>query len=254
MSSKVKSAVSSVLRKFGYEMRRIANGFHADPFQDQQVLMRGREVRTILDVGANLGQTAAAYRGLFPRAVIHSFEPFEESCAVLRRAVAGDDRVRVHQMAVTDAVGTRRFYTNRLNATNSLLPVAVESPRHVDASWTETLGAVDVPATTLDRFCADEGIDAVQILKMDIQGGERMALEGAAGLLGSGAVDLIYTEVLFAELYEGQADFAELRLHLARAGYGLYGLYNLTHGRSGRLAWGDAIFISPEVNESLGRP
>ena len=112
---------------------------------------------------------------------------------------------------------------------------------------------MDVPTTTLDDFCSRHAIDRVNVLKMDIQGGELMALQGASGMLESKAVDLIYTEVLFVELYEGQADFHDLCRFLCDCDYTLYGLYDLNSGRDSILAWGDAIFIAPRVRQSLDR-
>ncbi len=59
------------------------------------------------------------------------------------------------------------------------------------------------------------------------------------------AIDLIYSEVLFAELYESQAGFHDLCRFLSDRDYTLYGLYNLTSGRDSILAWGDADLHRP---------
>jgi hypothetical protein len=98
-----------------------------------------------------------------------------------------------------------------------------------------------VPALTLDEFCDAEGLSGIDLLKMDIQGGEGMALEGAARLLARKAVRVIYLEVEFAPLYVGQAYFCDITRILNRHGYQLFGLYNLMHEERG-LGWGDAIF------------
>jgi hypothetical protein len=89
---------------------------------------------------------------------------------------------------------------------------------------------------------------------MDIQGGELMALKGATKLLSTQAIDLIYSEVLFADLYENQGYFHDISQYLREYGYFLYGLYNMNYGKSknGVLAWADAIFICPRIEESLG--
>ena len=78
---------------------------------------------------------------------------------------------------------------------------------------------------------------------MDIQGGELLALKGAERLLSSSSVDLIYTEVEFVQLYEGQPEIYDLTKYLANFGFVLYGLYDLHAGKNGRLSWGDAIFL-----------
>jgi len=76
---------------------------------------------------------------------------------------------------------------------------------------------------------------------MDIQGGEVIALNGAARLLARQAIRLIYLEVQFAPLYQGQAYFCDVTTVLNGHGYQIFGLYDLMHGHRG-LGWGDAIF------------
>lgn len=78
-----------------------------------------------------------------------------------------------------------------------------------------------------------------------------MALQGAVNLLSTQSIDLVYTEVLFAKLYENQANFYNLCELLSQYGYVLYELYNLKYGKNGVLAWGDAIFISPSIEYLL---
>ena len=156
-----------------------------------------------------------------------------------------------HQLAVADFSGSRTFYFNADSVTNSLLPNSATATRVVPDSLIKPAGSVDVPTTTLDDFCSGHAIDRVNVLKMDIQGGELMALQGASRLLEAKAIDLIFSEVVFVEQYAGQADFHELCRFLSDCDYTLYGLYNLNPGRDSILAWGDAIFIAPRIRHSL---
>ena len=50
-----------------------------DPFSDIVRLSGTRAVRTIFDVGANVGQTASALSAMFPESTIYSFEPFADT-------------------------------------------------------------------------------------------------------------------------------------------------------------------------------
>ena len=58
--------IGNLFRSLGYEVRRKGQGFHADAYADQRSLLSGDQVRVILDVGANVGQTAQHYRAVFP--------------------------------------------------------------------------------------------------------------------------------------------------------------------------------------------
>ena len=246
--------VGDVLRRFGYEVQRLGQGFHADPYEDQRAILSGRrEVRHVLDGGANVGQTAGRYRALFPGATIHSFEPFPESYEALVRAYAGDDKVRAHRLALADSAGFRTFHTNSDSVTNSLLPADPGAEKILGTGMIAPRGSVEVEATTLDAFCAEHGIDALPILKMDVQGGEGLVLSGSGRMLSAGAIDVIYTEVNFAPMYEGQSDFHALCAALARYRYELYWLYDLNRGRDGLIAWGDAIFVGPALRAEMRR-
>lgn len=240
---RIRRALSAAFDALGYQVRRKQPPkWGDDPYLDQQRLLEGSPVRVVLDVGAHVGETVQRYRTLFPGATIHAFEPFPDAHRELAERFAPEPRVRAHQAAVTDTSGTRRLYVNEVHVTNSLLalnPESVSWARAASAGGLDT--AVEVPALTLDEFCEAEGISGIDLLKMDIQGGEGMALEGAARLLARRAVRVIYLEVEFAPLYEGQAFFCDITRILNRHGYQLFGLYNLMHEARG-LGWGDAIF------------
>ena len=239
----IRRALSAAFDALGYEVRRKQPAaWGVDPYQDQQRLLEGSAVRVVMDVGANVGDTVQQYRTLFPGAAIYAFEPFPGAHRQLAARFAPDPQVRARQAAIADVSGTRRLYVNDEHVTNSLLPLEPASVSRARASSAGRLDdAIDVPVLTLDEFCEAEGLSAIDLLKMDIQGGEGMALEGAARLLARRAVRLIYLEVLFAPLYVGQAYFCDVTAILSRHGYQLFGLYNLMH-QDGGLDWGDAIF------------
>ena len=114
--------IGDLFRYMGYEVRRKGQGFHADAYADQQILLSGDEVGVVFDVGANVGQTARHYRQIFPNAKIHSFEPFESTFRTLSENCRGDGRIATYQLAVTDFSGSRTFFFNEDSVSNSLLP------------------------------------------------------------------------------------------------------------------------------------
>ena len=240
---RIRKGLAAAFDALGYQVRRKqAPWWGADPFLDQQRALAGSQVRVVMDVGANVGDTVQQYRTLFPDATIYAFEPFPGVHRQLVARFAADPRVRPEQAAVADAAGTRRLFVNDEHFTNSLLPLHPAAADWMAAAPAEVPGTtLDVPAVTLDQFCAAAGLSEIDVLKMDIQGGEAMALAGAARLLGQRAVRVVYLEVLFAPLYEGQACFCDVTRILKQHGYRLFGLYNLVHGERG-LGWGDALF------------
>ncbi|HKN49925.1 MAG TPA: FkbM family methyltransferase, partial [Actinomycetota bacterium] len=123
----------------------------------------------VLDLGAHLGvfSLAASAAGCAALAV----EASPVNAALLRSAVW---RNGFHDLHVVNAVvaaepGTAAFVPN--------------GPwGHV--AWQPTVGAVDVPAITVDELVAALGWDGASFVKMDVEGSEVDALAGMAQLLG----------------------------------------------------------------------
>jgi FkbM family methyltransferase len=237
---RIRDALRAAFEKAGYDVRRRRPPVWGEAaFHDQEQLLAAAPVRTILDVGAHFGESAQTYRALFPHAVIHAFEPAPQSYQHLAQQFADDERVSAHPVAVADRPGQQRLYVNAVEVTNSLLPLIPSAAAIARASSEHLDATIDVEVVTLDAFCDLHQIAAVDLLKMDIQGAELLALQGAADLLRKRAVRLIYLEVTFQPLYRNQAFFTDIHSHLASHGYALFGLYNLMYSEHG-LGWADA--------------
>lgn len=198
----------------------------------------------IFDVGAHEGQTAKRYRELFPHAMIHSFEPFPETFEVLKQTVGALAPIEVHNFALAATEGEARFSVNRNSATNSLLASDAGADIYWHKDAPKTTDTVTVPTRTLQAFASEHSIDAIDILKMDVQGAEYDVLQGAGELLKNQAIGLIYMELITAPTYVGQHKIRDYLEIFDDAGYTLFDFYNL--GRSdGRLLQTDIIVVSP---------
>jgi hypothetical protein len=129
---------------------------------------------------------------------------------------------------------------------NSLLPL---SPTSSILSGTRQAATIEVPASTVDSICQEYNISKVDILKLDIQGGELFALRGASRLLANKGVDIVYSEVNFNEIYTEQAYCHDISKLLNDYKYNLYGIYQMAYSPSGPIGWADALFVSPSIME-----
>ena len=112
-----------------------------------------REATTIFDVGANLGLYAVhAAASAPPGARVHCFEPLPANVDLLRRNLTGN---RVEATVHPVAVGAARGY------------LAVGGGPH----------RITVPLTTVDDVADD--LPPLEVLKIDIDGYEGYALQGA---------------------------------------------------------------------------
>lgn len=223
-----------------------------DEFRDLAHIYAGLPTPTmIFDVGANIGLVTSTLRRRFPTACVHAFEPTEVTARTLRQRLANDDRVVINQVAVSRDVGTATFNVD--NAThgggsNSLLD---HSANFAVRSRIDRYVSIRVPTITLDRYTTDRDIRHIDILKLDIEGAELLALEGAASLLNDQAIDFIATEIRFVEDYKGQPLFWDLKAHLAPKGYTVFNIYHAAESEVRQALFANALFVSDSMRAQL---
>jgi len=256
--SLMKKWVRTILNNCGYELRRVGNSgvqgqsFPLDPFEAQCQLMNSlnRSNISIFDVGANKGQTAKRYRTMFPGAEIYCFEPFPDSITELQRQFIDDQKVHIVAKAVAREKGFATFYVNEFDATNSLLPRPTSERRYYP-KFAGPKDTIEVEVIDLDGFMSASNISRIDILKLDIQGGELSALNGAKDLLAGENTSMIYTEIMFIPHYESSPLFHEIWSFLCNYGYSLFDIYDLHRARNGQIRYGDALFVSEAIRKNV---
>jgi len=241
-----KALLNKFFGKFGFEINGTSymhqlrrNAETKDVFVIQREMLNGK-ANTIFDLGANYGSVTETYKREFPDATIYAFEPFPEIFKSLSEKAKQFKNVKVYDKAVTDTSGKRVFFVNENPDTNSLYKsqeAGLSSDKQAQNKY-----AIDVDAVSINDFCAQEKIQKIDILKMDIQGGELGALKGATNLLEKKQISLIYLEAFFIPQYQNQPLFQDLLGFLFDNGYQLQDIYNPFYGK-GSLAWCDAIFL-----------
>ena len=241
-----KAFVNKFCSKFGFEIH--GNGFiqslQKSSFKDdafiKQKEIAGSNASVIFDVGANVGDISLQYNTIFPKATVYAFEPFPDSFNALQQKMDGIKNVVLYQLAIGENEEKKKFYVNYNADTNSLLEptkIGLSSDKQV-ANKSE----IEVDVATIDKFCAKNNINQIDILKLDIQGGELAALKGAKDMLAANKITIIYTEAYLREQYVQQPLLFDIAIYLQQFGYAMQDIYNPIYGK-GSLAWCDAIFI-----------
>jgi len=210
-------------------------------------LLRRRKVDVIFDIGANVGQTATSYRQLFPEAKIHSFEPSDPAFSTLASSFVGDQRFNAWKLAISNVDGEKDFFCSDDDTCNSLLAPSQDIGNVALQEKLTSTSKNTVKCSRLDSFCRQNSIGRIDLLKMDIQGAELQAIEGASEKLSLGDIGLVFSEVQFSPLYQDACEFRDISSAMNMHGYKLYGLYNLNHFLEDGLLWGDAIFVHPSL-------
>jgi FkbM family methyltransferase len=182
------------------------------------------QARVVFDVGANVGDWTELALPHFPRAQIHAFELVPDTAEQLARRFASEQRVLVNGFGL-DAEAAEldvTFYPDFSEGSGL-------NDAHVGFSG-ETRRATVV---TGDDYCDERGIEQIDFLKIDVEGGEERVLRGFDRMLDSGAIKVIQFEyglpnivsrVFLGDLYErlGRAGFAVGKVYPSRVDFTPY--------------------------------
>jgi len=128
------------------------------------------EVKTILDLGANIGVASAWFRLTYPAAKIHAYEPAPRAFALLQENAKHIGNMQVFAEAIGAHAGEVTFHESDRSVASSV----------ITSNALQTSHDVSVPMISIDA--AIERMDSVDLLKIDIEGAEFDALAAAAQL------------------------------------------------------------------------
>jgi FkbM family methyltransferase len=147
-------------------------------YEPQVMSLLNRLVRPddiCIDCGANIGVLTLLLSRLCPEGRVYAFEPDEGNRSYLVRNLAtnGAANVVVSPVGVYDLTGVLDLHIDPRHPGGSFM-----------ASTTRTAATVaHVQVTRLDDWVSAEAMHRVDVLKLDIEGAEVRAIEGAAQLL-----------------------------------------------------------------------
>jgi FkbM family methyltransferase len=146
-----------VVRTNGYD-----HGLLTQMFVRKDYEMEACGVRRILDLGANIGMSAVFMHQLFPEAEIACVEPAPMNTPLLKRAFALNGiQGRVFEGAIGAEPGFVDLYLSDLPDCNSVVVAG------------RTGQTVRVPQFSVPQIMEQMGWDGIDVLKLDIEGGEK---------------------------------------------------------------------------------
>jgi FkbM family methyltransferase len=232
-----KRMVRAATHALGLEVTSL-HRFAMDADRDIAQLLAGVDHPIVFDVGANFGQSVTRFRRLLPGCEIYSFEPAPETFRDLQVNTRGMSDVHIVNAGVGSSAGTAVLAENDEAVMTSFLQPDTDA-------WSTVVRETPVQVTTLDEFCVDRGIDHIDLLKTDTQGFDLEVLKGGANLLQDSRIRLIFMEVIFSELYVGQARFDEEYRLLIDNGLRFMSFYDFERLDGTTPSWCDALFANP---------
>lgn len=168
----------------------------------------------IVDVGASLIDGPPPYKAMLDAGLctVVGYEPNPSALAELKSASSQREAYFPHAIGYGGRATLHRFNAEGLNSTLSPDPAAMKAFPGF-AAWSIELGLEQIITHRLADMVAANPMD---MLKIDIQGGELAAFHSAEYLMDS--VVCVHTEVSFVPLYLGQPTFGEIDIELRRHG------------------------------------
>jgi len=193
------------------------------------------------DAGANLGQyTLLAARRVGPAGQVHSFEPSSRMFAELKYNVELNGLAtvcRLNKVALSHNEGIARLSMYEPGA-----EVYGSLGRHRrEEGKISVIGYEEVKTIRLDDYYVKESaINHIDLIKMDIEGAELLALQGAVQILSNGAAPAIVIELADINTVGFGYQATQIWDYFERLGYRMY--YFDKYGRISGLAQRPADF------------
>ncbi|MGD9501734.1 MAG: FkbM family methyltransferase [Methyloceanibacter sp.] len=194
------------------------------------------DFRTVIDVGAHLGNTVAEVLRFQPRATIHAIEPVSLTFAELCRRFAGNQRVHCHNLALGATAGEAIITVRGTNSGNRIVQ---EKPDGVPVETITTASG--------DEFAQSVGLERVSFVKIDTEGFDQDVLRGFSRMLAEQRIDAFQVEVSMGPQNTKHVALESIRDYVSPLGYWLFKLYDQAHERKRPIARrADAVFISTD--------
>lgn len=144
----------------------------------------------IFDVGGNAGNYSMALSSFFSsNATIHSFEPSKKTYEIFLETTKSIKNIIPNNFGFSDTDKNQLLYTNSIGS--GLASMYKRRLEHFGISMDKN---EEIKLSTIDDYCEINNIDRIHFLKLDIEGHEIKALNGAAKMISSRKIDVIQFE------------------------------------------------------------
>lgn len=198
-------------------------------------------IKNIFEFGARYGEDSVEFAKRYGNATIYSFECNENTLTQCREYTRKYPNIVLTSKAVSDYDGVITFYpidkaktvTTWEDGNQGASSLLKASGKYELEQYAQN--ETQTQCLRLDSFMNEHNIPSIDILWMDIQGAELMALKGLGHRISD--VHVIQCEVEMIEIYNGQPLFKEIKKYLVSHGFRFMGFSSKSKYS------GDAVFI-----------
>lgn len=144
----------------------------------------------LFDVGGNIGGYSKALSDFFnEKAIIHAFEPSLKTYEIFLETTKDIQNIIPNNYGLSDIENHQLLYTNEKGS--GLASVYQRNLEHFGISMDQS---EEIKLSTIDNYCKVNDINRIHFLKLDIEGHELKALNGAKQMISSKKIDVIQFE------------------------------------------------------------
>jgi len=144
----------------------------------------------IIDGGANNGQYAKMCLEILGSTHLHCFEPAEKNFEILKSNLSKFDDIRFIKLALSDKC--QKLVLNHYTNNPAMASVVISN---FDDLGLDIIEKEEIEAVTIDYYCSVNNIKKIDLLKLDLEGYEFFALEGAVEMINNNKIDMIQFEM-----------------------------------------------------------
>lgn len=144
----------------------------------------------IFDVGSNIGNYSKSLHDIFnSKAKIFSFEPSTKTYELFIETTKNINNIIPNNFGLSDNEGNQLLFSN--SEGSGLASVYQRKLDHFGIKMDKT---EEIKLTTIDSYCSENKIERIHFLKLDIEGHELNALNGAKKMIENKKIDFIQFE------------------------------------------------------------
>lgn len=204
-----------------------------------------RKPEVIIEIGARDCRETLAFNSYFPNAEIFAFECNPNTLPFCRQAIKGIKNIELIEKGVCLNNDKVTFYpinkektlTTWKDGNQGASSLLKASGKYKVETYVQN--EITVDAIRLDKFISLKNISNIDVLWMDIQGGELMALQSLGNDINK--VSIIHTEVEFLEIYQDQPLYNDIQKFLKHNGFAFCGFTSKSQ------YFADAVFVNDKL-------
>ena len=210
---------------------------------------------TIIDIGANKGQTIDFFNRIFPKSKIYAFEP-SITHKLLEKKYKKNKSIKISNLAVHSRTVKKKFYfhsfkTQNVSGLSGFYKINKNSKDHIRINTSERNNIIKkinhshmVECISLDDFFKKK--INIDLLKIDTQGNELDILKGAKKILNK--VKFIKLELMLYDYYEKSFSVSDFEMFLKKFNFKIFNILEVNQNPVNyKTDWIEVLFYNTKI-------